>query len=248
MIKAIIVDDESSAIKSLKWEIEKFCRGIEVINFYTDPRKAIEGINLLQPDCVFLDIEMPEMDGFQLLRHLNFRDFELVFTTAYDNYAIKAFKQDALDYLLKPIDSDDLVVAVEKIKQKKERNSLGDELKKVLAQMRKDGLHKIPLSFSSKTIYVEPEDIIYCKSDGNYTEVNLKNGKKEVLSKKLKDVEILIDETTFLRVHNSFLVNMKYLKEFVKTDGSYLVLENGASIPVSRTKKADLLHFLNGEF
>ena len=246
MIKAIIVDDEFSAIKSLKWEIEKFCEGIEVINFYTEPRKAIEGINLLQPDCVFLDIEMPEMDGFQVLRHLHFKDFELVFTTAYDNYAIKAFKQDALDYLLKPIDSDDLVLAVEKIKQKKEKNSLGNELKKVLDHMKKDGLHKIPLSFSTKTIYVEPEEIIYCKSDGNYTEIYLKNGKKEVVSKKLKDVETLISEPLFLRVHNSFLVNMRYLKEFIKTDGSYLVLENGASIPVSRTKKADLLHFLNG--
>lgn len=114
--------------------------------------------------------------------------------------------------------------------------------------MRRDGLHKIPLSFSTKTLYVEPEEIIYCKSDGNYTEVYLKNGDKEVLSKKLKDVESLIGETVFLRVHNSYLVNMKYLKEFIKTDGSYLILENGASIPVSRTKKADLLHFLNGEF
>lgn len=244
MIKAIIIDDEFSAIKSLKWEIEKFCTGIEVTNFYTEPKKAISGINLLQPDCVFLDIEMPEMDGFQLLKHLNYRDFELIFTTAYDNYAIKAFKQNALDYLLKPIDSDDLVLAVERIKRKKEKNSLGDELKKVLAQVRKDGLHKIPLSFSNRTIYVEPEEIIYCKSDGNYTEVFLVDGKKEVLSKKLKDVESLINESCFLRVHNSYLVNLKHLKEFIKTDGSYLLLNDGTSIPVSRNKKANLLHFL----
>lgn len=247
MIRAIIVDDESSAIKSLKWEIEKFCHGIEVSNFYTNPVDAIEGINLLKPDCVFLDIEMPEMDGFRLLRHLQYRDFELVFTTAYDNYAIKAFKQEAIDYLLKPVDSDDLLAAVEKIRQKKAKNLIGEQLKKMIANLRPREDHKIPLSFSNKTIYVSAGDIIFCKSDGNYTEINLKGGQREVISKKLKDVEELIGSMNFVRVHHSFLVNIDYIREYVKIDGQYLILEDGSNIPVSRSKKADLLHLLNGE-
>lgn len=247
MLKAIIVDDEFSSIKSLKWEIEKFCKEIEVSNFYTNPIDAIEGINLLKPDCVFLDIEMPEMDGFQLLKHLKYRDFELVFTTAYDQYAIKAFKQDAIDYLLKPVDSDDLIVAVEKIREKKAQNSIGEQLKKLMAQVQGTGKQKIPLSFSTKTVYVDADDIIYCKSDGNYTEVYMNEDQKEVISKKLKDVEELINSNYFLRVHHSYYVNMNYLKEFVKSDGQYLVLSDGSSIPVSRSKKQDLLHYLNGQ-
>ena len=247
MIRAIIVDDEFSAIKSLKWEIEKFCKGIEVSNYYTNPVDAIEGINLLKPDCVFLDIEMPEMDGFRLLRHLRFRDFELVFTTAYDNYAIKAFKQEAIDYLLKPVDTDDLLTAVERIRQKKSKNMIGEELKKMISELRQNEDHKIPLSFANKTLYVNTGDITYCKSDGNYTEVNLKDGGQEVISKKLKDVEELIGNMNFVRVHHSYLVNMDYIKEYVKIDGQYLILEDGSNIPVSRSKKADLLHLLNGE-
>lgn len=247
MIRAIIVDDESSAIRSLKWEIEKFCHGIEVSNFYTNPIDAIEGINLLKPDCVFLDIEMPEMDGFRLLRHLQYRDFELVFTTAYDNYAIKAFKQEAIDYLLKPVDTDDLLAAVEKIRQKKAKNLIGEQLKKMIANLRPREDHKIPLSFANKTLYVNTGDITYCKSDGNYTEVNLRDGQQEVISKKLKDVEELIGSMNFVRVHHSYLVNIDYIREYIKIDGQYLILEDGSNIPVSRSKKADLLHLLNGE-
>ncbi len=247
MLKAIIVDDEFSAIKSLKWEIDKFCKEIEVSNFYTNPMDAIEGINLLKPDCVFLDIEMPEMDGFQLLKHLKYRDFELVFTTAYDQYAIKAFKQDAIDYLLKPVDSDDLVIAVEKIREKKAQNAIGEQLKSLIAKIQVSGKQKIPLSFSTKTIYVDRDEILYCKSDGNYTEVHMTDNHKEVISKKLKDVEELIDSEKFLRVHHSYVINMDHLKEYIKTEGQYLVLKDGSSIPVSRSKKPDLLHFLNGQ-
>ena len=246
MIKAIIVDDELTAIKSLKWEIENFCTGIEVMDSFTNPLEAISAINYLKPDCVFLDIEMPEMDGFQLLRELNYRAFDLIITTAYDSYALKAFKENAVDYLLKPVDTDDLLKSVSKIKKNKSENSLGTDIQTVLDSIsEKKHPSKITLPLAGKTIFVYPDDIIYCKSDGNYTTIYFKNGKKEILSKKIKDIEELFHNDSFFRVHNSYLVNIKYISEYIKNDGQYLVLENGASVPVSRAKKAELFHLLS---
>jgi two-component system LytT family response regulator len=245
MIKAVIVDDELSAIRSLKWEIEKFCQGIEITDSFTDPIEAISAINYLKPDCIFLDIEMPEMDGFQLLSNLEYKNFDLIFTTAFDNYAIRAFKSNAIDYLLKPIDTDDLLASVAKIKTNKEKNTLGVDLEKILKSMiPKKAPRKVPLVFSGKTIFVNSEDIVYCKSSGNYSEIFFKEQKKELVSKKLKEVEALIQNDNFFRVHKSYLVNIKYIKEFIKNDGHYLVLENRTIIPVSRLKKSELLAFL----
>lgn len=246
MIKAIIVDDEINSIKSLKWEIENFCKGIEISDCFTSPVDAISAINYIKPDCVFLDIEMPEMDGFQMLNFLKYREFDLIITTAYDNYAIKAFKESAIDYLLKPIDTDDLLKSVSKIKKNKENDKLGLELKKVLETFSpKKTANKIALPLAGKISYVNPDDILYCKADGNYTEIFLKKNKKEMLSKKLKYIEEHIHNNNFFRVHNSYLVNIHYIKEFIKSDGQYLVLENGTSIPVSRTRRNALLNLLN---
>jgi len=246
MIKAIIVDDELTAIKSLKWEIENFCSGVTIMDSFTNPLEAISAINYLKPDCVFLDIEMPEMDGFQLLHQLNYRDFDLIITTAYDSYALKAFKENAIDYLLKPVDSDDLIKSVSKIKKNKTDNSLGKELQTVIKNLTNTNTpNKIALPLSGRTIFVYPEDIVYCKSDGNYTTIFFKDGKKEILSKKIKDMEDIFHNNLFFRVHNSYLVNIKHITEFVKSDGQYIVLENGVSIPVSRSKKGPLLDLLN---
>jgi two-component system LytT family response regulator len=243
MIKAIIVDDELSAIKNLEWEINKFCEGITVTDTFTDPTEAISAINYLKPDCVFLDIEMPEIDGFQLLNSLKYRDFDLIITTAFDNYAIKAFKENAIDYLLKPIDSDDLVKSVERIKQNKEKNNLGWDFKKAFQDAIPKNT-KVALPFAGKTLFVDPDEILYCQSDGNYTKVYFTEMKCEILSKTIKRVEMIIGSQDFFRVHNSFLVNTKYIKEFVKGDGQYLVLSNGETIPVSRNKKDLLLQSL----
>jgi len=246
MIKAIIVDDEINSIKSLQWEIANFCDNVEICDSFTNPVEAISAINYLKPDCVFLDIEMPEMDGFQLLNNLKFRDFDLIITTAFDNYAIRAFKESAIDYLLKPIDSDDLLKAVLKIKKNKEESVLGTELKRVLQTFSPNKkINKIALPLTGKIIYVNPENIIYCKADGNYTEIFLKEGKKEMVSKKIKMIEELFNDDTFFRVHNSYLVNIHYIKEFIKGEGQYLILENQIKIPVSRSKRSSLIDLLN---
>jgi two-component system LytT family response regulator len=246
MIKAIIIDDELTAIKSLKWEINNSCNGIEIIDSFTNPNEAISAINYLKPDCIFLDIEMPEMDGFQLLEKLQFRDFDLIITTAYDSYALKAFKESAIDYLLKPVDTDDLIKSIAKIKNNKNENVLGKELYKIIENISpKTTFGKISLQLAGKTIFVEPNEIIYCKSDGNYTEIYFKTKSKELISKKIKDVEQMFNNTLFYRVHNSYLVNVNYITEFIKSDGQYLVLENGITIPVSRSKKSALLQLLS---
>ena len=245
MIKAIIIDDEFNAIKNLKWEIENFCDDIEVCDTFTNPLEAISAINYLKPDCVFLDIEMPEMDGFQLLSQLAFRDFDLIITTAYDNYAIKAFKEHAIDYLLKPIDSEDLLQTISRVRNNQNQNSLGDEVKKIIESFTPQTQPKrLALPLVGKTLYVNIQDIMFCKSDGNYTEIHMINDQKEMLSKKLKEIEAQIDDT-FFRVHNSYLVNINFIKEFVKNEGLYVVLQNGNTIPVSRAKKNELLQFLN---
>lgn len=245
MIRAIIIDDEFNAVKNLKWEIESFCSDIEICDTFTNPLEAISGINYLKPDCVFLDIEMPEMDGFQLLERLTFRDFDLIITSAYDNYAIKAFKEHAVDYLLKPIDSEDLLKAINRVRQNQQGNTLGNQLKNIIkSYIPEKKFARLAMPLLGKTIFVDFKDIIYCKSEGSYTEIHFNEDNMELLSKKLKEIEAQTDDS-FFRVHNSYLVNLYYVKEYVKNDGPYLVLSNGVSVPVSRAKKNELLQILN---
>ncbi len=246
MITAILIDDEQDALESLAWEINRFIPEIKIVDTFTNPTEAVSAINYLKPDCVFLDIEMPEMDGFQLLSQLKYREFDLIITTAYDNYAIQAFKESAIDYLLKPIDTDDLVKVAQKIKINKDNTTLGSELQKMFAKMYHKGDldKKIALPLQGKTVFIRVSDVYYCKSDGNYTTVFTKDKKDYLLSKKLKDTELLFDCKTMIRVHQSYLVNSNYITEYVKNEGYYLVLENGKSIPVSRANRTRLQHII----
>ncbi len=240
MITAILIDDEQDAIESLAWEIKTFCKDINVIDSFTDPEEAISAINYLKPDCVFLDIEMPKIDGFQLLSHLKYRDFDLVITTAYDNYALKAFKENAIDYLLKPIDNDDLVNVVKKITKNKVNMQLGFSLKELVNPVEKRA-KKIAIPLTGKIVFLNIEDVSYCKSDGNYTTIFLNTGEKYLYSKKIKDVFESFNSDEIIRVHQSYLVNINYIKEYVKNEGYYLVLDNNKSIPVSKPNRPFIL-------
>ena len=246
MIRAIIVDDELTAIKSLQWEITNFCEDIEIIDSFTNPVEAISAINYLEPDCVFLDIEMPEMDGFQLLDQLEHQRFDLIITTAYDSYALQAFKENAIDYLLKPVDTDDLLKAISKIKAHKTEDILGKELFQAIAKIQsKNSSKSITLSLTGKSIFVKADEIMYCKSEGNYTKIFFNNSTPEIVSKKIKDLELMIEDPVFFRIHNSYLVNLNHIKEYVRTEGYYVVLDDGTNLPVSRTKKKELFDKLN---
>ena len=241
MVTAILIDDEQDAIESLAWEIKMFCKEIKIIDSFTNPEEAISAINYLKPDCVFLDFEMPTIDGFQLLSRLKYRDFDLIITTAYDNYALTAFKEDAIDYLLKPIDNDDLVKVVKKITKNKISKQLGFSLKELIKPIEKKA-KKIAIPLTGKIIFINIDDVCYCKSDGNYTTLFLENGEKYLYSKKIKDVFEILNSDQIIRVHQSYLVNINYIKEYVKSEGYYLILENmKTTIPVSKVNRAYIL-------
>lgn len=244
MLKAVIIDDEPKAIQGLTWELSKFSYELEVIASFTEPEKALHFIANTDFDCLFLDVEMPTMDGFQFLEKLERKDFSIIITTAYNEYAFEAFKKDAIDYLLKPIDSDDLKEAISKVKKYSSKGDNTDKFEEILLSFNEKHNHKkITINTDGKLIFLEPEDILYAESDGNYTTIYLLNDKKLVLTKKLKEVELLLPSAYFFRVHNSFVVNLMKVKEFIKTDG-YIVLANNLKIPVSRQRKSDFLEKL----
>lgn len=243
MLDVVILDDEPKAIESLKWELTTFCPEVTIVNTFTNPVEAQKFLRQAAVDCVFLDIEMPQMDGFQFLDELPDRDFAVIITTAYDQYALHAIKERALDYLLKPIDSDDLEEAVKRLVVHKKSTRISDKLEEVLLNLsNKKGSknNRIGFSFDGKILFLTPEEIICCESDGNYTNVYLENGEKLLVSQTLKKVEEKLPEADFFRIHNSYNINLNQVREYLKSDG-YVVLMNGKRIPVSRNKKGFFL-------
>ncbi|PIB38522.1 LytR/AlgR family response regulator transcription factor [Maribacter sp. 4G9] len=237
MIRAIIIDDELAAVNNLNWELQKFSNDIKVVETFTSPVEAISGINYLKPDCVFLDIEMPEMNGFALLKKLDFRNFAVIITTAYNQYAIQAIKENALDYLLKPIDGDEIKEIIQKLKNHSSPQQLQQQFQETIKALSTVNTVKmIQIPVNGKIVFIKVDEIIYCQSDGNYTRIFLDSGKNKYVSKKLKEVEELLPESLFFRIHNSYIINTLKVMEYFKGDG-YVVLSNEEKIPVSRIKK-----------
>jgi len=244
MIKAVIVDDEPKAIQGLSWELSHFSKDVEVIKTFTIPEDAITYINKHALDCLFLDIQMPTMDGFQFLERLAHRDMAVVITTAYDDYAIKALKNDAIDYLLKPIDTEDLAHTIEKIIKFKSRSNSNSKIEEVLESIneRFDN-KKITINTDGKILFLDIDDIIFVESDGNYSTIYTVENQKIVITKKLKEVDALLPDHYFFRIHNSFIINLNKIKEFIKSDG-YVVMNTNHRIPVARQRKSDFLEKL----
>ena len=241
MLKAVIIDDEPKAIQGLSWELDNFKDDLEIIKTFNEGEDAIKYINNNTIDCLFLDIEMPTMDGFQLLEQLDKKDFAIVITTAYNEYAIKALKNEAIDYLLKPIDSDDLEITIDKIKAYHAKKSSTDKFEQILSDFNKKfHQRKITISTDGKLIFLEESEILFVESDGNYCSIHITNGKKLVVTKKLKVINALLPEEHFFRIHNSFVINLNKIKEYLKSDG-YVILDDNHKIPVSRQRKSDFL-------
>ena len=244
MLKTVLIDDEINALEALEWKLKRYVEDIEIIKC-NSPQEGIDTINNIKPDLVFLDIEMPEIDGFELLKRLSYKDFDLIFTTAHDEFALKAIKVSAIDYLLKPVDKDELITAIDKVKSNKKGNKLEDKLESLFSNMNTAKTDKINIAADSKIYLLDKEDVIMLKSDKSYTTIFLKDEKSILVSKTLKEVEKKFNFPQFYRVHNSYLINMNHIREYSKGMGGELIMSNGMHAGISRNKKAELLERLS---
>jgi two-component system, LytTR family, response regulator len=247
MIRTIIIDDEPSAVNVLALLLKKKCKDVvEVIATSNSPTEGKDLIEALSPDLVFLDIEMPGMTGIDLLRSFTNPAFRVVFVTAFDAYAVEAFRLSAIDYLLKPVDGDDIIRVVQKIKKEidKNQNTFGAQLhhlEELLVHNNASSESKIGIAMAEKIVFVNITDIMYCEANGAYTNVCLHDGNKMVASKSLVDFEMQLAEHKFFRIHHSSLINLSRIREFQRHDGGYVIMENGKRLEVSQRKRKDFL-------
>lgn len=247
MIKAIIVDDELGARESLSKMIEKNCKQIEVVAKADSMLSAFEAITNKEPDLVFLDIEMPNGNAFDLLEKFKNINFNIIFTTAYDHYAIKAIKFSAIDYILKPIDPEELITAVKRFEnQRGQKESLDKQFKTLLSNVKPENkLKKVGIPDGDGLIFINLSDIIRCDSDGNYTFFILTSGKKIIASRTLGEYEQMFADDNFFRIHRSHLINLEHVKKYIKGEGGYVVMTDNSQVEVSRRNKTDFLEKLS---
>ncbi|HET9430669.1 MAG TPA: LytTR family DNA-binding domain-containing protein [Chitinophagaceae bacterium] len=248
MIKAVIIDDEQHSIDTLKWKLENYCPDVVVQAAFDSPADGVEYLKKNPPDLLFLDIEMPMLNGFDVLEELG-RDlpYNIIFITAYDNFGIQAVKFSALDYLLKPVQNKELKDAIDKHLKKIQQKIPAEQIDLLLNNVhaeKKGKVGKIALASKESIEFVDPQEIICCEANSNYTNVFLAEGRKRVISKTLKEFEDMLSPYQFFRPHNSFLVSLKRVKEFIRGDGGYLVMENKMKIPVSKSKREELMELL----
>ena len=245
MISAIIIDDEAHCCKTLGMLLDEYCPDVQVIEQCGDADSGLTAIQRHKPQLVFLDIEMPNMNGFEMLEKLPAINFEIIFTTSYDQYAIKAIRFSALDYLLKPVEREELQRSVQKVSQRLQ-SPLPQQLEILLQRIHQPGspVQRIALPTMEGLQMVAVNSIISCASDSNYTVFFLKNKQKLIVSRPLKEIEEMLDEYSFIRVHNSYLVSLNEIDKYVKGEGGYLVMTDGSTIDVSRSKKETLLNKL----
>lgn len=226
--------------------LNRHCGDVKILAVCANGEEALAAIARQQPDILFLDIEMPGMNGFELLEKFSAPQFEIIFTTAYNEYAIKAIKHSALDYLLKPVDKDELIHTVQRAREHKARkvSQRVDSLLELLNLKKKNNRFAVPTM--EGLIMVDAESILYCESDSAYCKIFFAGtGKPLVISKTLKEVEEIVRDNDFFRIHHSYLINMRYFQKYIRGEGGEVVLNNGLHLPVSRTKKQEFLTVLN---
>jgi two-component system LytT family response regulator len=242
MIKAIIVDDEPYCCEALATLLQRYCPDVKVIDICYNGETAIKAIEEDKPQLLFLDIEMPQMNGFQMLEKLKEINFELIFTTSYDQYAIKAIRVSALDYLLKPIDREELQKAV-RLALDRLQSPLPQQMEILLQKLNHTSiaLHRIALPTMEGLQMIPAEMIVRVQSDSNYSILMLKSKQKIIVSRTLKELEEILEDYSFIRVHNSHLVNLNEVDKYVKGEGGYLLMSDGSTVDVSRSRKDTLL-------
>ena len=247
MIDAVLVDDETAGLEALKLALEKYCPDIAIKGIYDKPEEALAGIRKINPGLVFLDVQMPQLSGFDLLQQLSPIHFEVIFVSAHDQYAIKAIRFSALDYLLKPIDVEDLMHAVNRVKERQNHTSSSFQFQSVLnnIQLKSGRVEKLAVPTLQGIDFFNTQDILYCKAEGSYTQIVLKNNQQALVCKNLKDFESLLAESGFFRVHHSYIINLAHVEKYVKGEGGYVVLTENHHVDVSRRKKEEFLGLLD---
>jgi len=237
-MKCIIIDDEQKSAESLKILLTDFCENVEVTATCQSISEGVEAIKKFSPEVVFLDINLQRETGFDLFKHFSNVPFDVIFTTAFSEYAIKAFRYAAIDYLLKPIDITELQEAVKKVDQRMvgNLNSRLENLFRDLKSQKQDFL-KLALPTLDGLVFINVDDIIYCEASSNYTTFYLTGGQKHIVSKTLKEYDELLSDRNFFRIHNTYLINIKAIKKYVKGEGGYVVMETDISLDVSKRKK-----------
>lgn len=240
MIHSVIIDDEQNNIDNLSILLEENCPGIIICATALNATEGERIISLHQPEIIFLDIQMPGKNGFDLLKNLPTHNFEVIFVTAYDQYGIQAVKFSAVDYLLKPVANDELKLAVKKTTERilnKKQNLKLENLISVLQKEHHKEDHRIAISTQKETRFVKTQSIIRCESSNNYTTFYLENGEKLLVSKPIYEYEEILCDYGFIRCHQSYLVNKKFIRSLVKEDGGYLLLNDQTQLPISKNKK-----------
>lgn len=246
MLKAVIVEDEPNAREKLQLILQRYCPDVRVLAQAANAAEGLTAIRDCRPDIVFLDIEMPLMTGFEMLQQIPKIDFEIIFTTAHDNYAIRAIQFSALDYLLKPVDFEQLQLAVKKAAERRmDKHSL-EQYRTLQENLQKPqhAMDQLAVPSQAGMIFIKIPDITYCEASSNYTRIHLANQQQLLSSRTLKDYEQMLEESGFVRIHHSYLVNKSHVRQYVSKEGGQVQLKDGTMLDVSRRKKEQVLEKL----
>ncbi len=243
-MRALIIDDEPKARQNIANLISLLNIDIQIIGEAYNVSSAYEQIRNKKPDLIFLDIQMPDGSGFDLLKKFSMIDFKIIFITAYDQYAIKAFRHNAVDYLLKPINPEDFRDAINKLQQNSDKLQDMNKIMELIQQLKPVAGQKILLKTSEGVHLINTDEIIRCESDKGYTVFYLNDNRKILVSNVLKHYEESFSENKFLRPHQSHIVNIEYIASYIRSDGGYLVMKDGSTVPVSKRKREEILQKL----
>lgn len=240
MLKAIIVDDEARSRRILQQFVEEYCPQVTIVGTADDVLSGVKAINTHQPDLVFLDIEMPNYSGFKLIEFFDEPNFEIVFTTAYERYAIQAFKVSAIGYLLKPIDIDELIEVVAKVQELRKMSNLKERMEALKENLSNDKSQRLILPAQNGLLYLNLNEINYIESEGRYTKIHLVDQSTMICTKSLKECEVVFEGTPFVRIHRSSIIHLAYIKKYSKGRDSFVVMENEAKLDVGKNYKDGL--------
>jgi two-component system LytT family response regulator len=248
VMTCILIDDEADCLELLALLIQKYCPELKITGLYSSPKAAIDAIWENRPELIFLDVDMPEINGFAVLDACREIPFQVIFTTAYQEYAVKAFKYSAIGYLLKPINREELWEAVQKARHMQSVQHLIQQREVLFNYLHptKPNKEKIALPSAHGIVFLSIADIVYCEADGNYTKIFSASQQKQLLFiKPLKEIEEMLQGSTFYRTHNSYLVNLKEVGLYIKGEGGEVKMSNGKLVPVARPKKQEMLDLLS---